>query len=76
MSTSSKLFANPLAPTKSCVISITAFAILVIMVVVLSVSKLLTGASLNVVGTFASIASGQPSPSESKSKWFGIPSLS
>ena len=42
----------------------------------LLLTKFITVPVVKVPGTLASLASGQPSPSESRSSWLGIPSLS
>ena len=47
-----------------------------VVVVVDPVAKLTMLPVFNVPVTPASLASEQPSPSESKSNWFGMPSLS
>ena len=48
----------------------------VVVLVVAPAGRLITVPVVNVPITPASLASGQPSPSLSRSKWFGIPSVS
>ena len=68
----SKLFANPLVPYKPAAIALGN----VFVEVTFPFTPFLTEPEFKVPVTPASTASVQPSPSESKSNLFGIPSLS
>ena len=68
----SKLFANPLAPYMPAAIALG----VVVVEVTAPLAPFFTAPEFKVPLTPASMASVQPSPSESKSSLFGIPSLS
>ena len=71
----SKLFAKPFAPKGPLTRAFATFGVVAV-VVVEPETRLTTLPAFNVPAIPASSASGQPSPSESRSKLFGMPSPS